>query len=88
LDTDEQEVFISESSVYRILKPLGLTQLPQHDFLQAADEFHTKTNFVNEMWQTDFTKRRQQIKEKTLQNRKKNYQQNELLTKKHLVLHW
>jgi transposase len=53
--TDEQEVFISESSVYRILKPLGLTQLPQHDFLQAADEFHTKTNFVNEMWQTDFT---------------------------------
>jgi len=53
--TDEQEIFISESSVYRILKPLGLTRLPQHDFIQAADEFHTKTSFPNEMWQTDFT---------------------------------
>ena len=53
--TDEQEIFISESSVYRILKPLGLTRLPQHDFMQAADEFHSKTSFPNEMWQTDFT---------------------------------
>jgi transposase InsO family protein len=53
--TDVQEIFISESSVYRILKPLGLTRLPLHDFMQASDEFHTKTCFPNEMWQTDFT---------------------------------
>ena len=52
---DEQGVFISESSVYRILKAKGLMQESEHRFLNASDEFHTKTCFVNEMWQTDFT---------------------------------
>ncbi|MEA5080024.1 MAG: helix-turn-helix domain containing protein [Dysgonamonadaceae bacterium] len=52
---DEQGVFISESSVYRILKAKGLVQEAEHWFLNASDEFHTKTCFVNEMWQTDFT---------------------------------
>ena len=27
----------------------------EHDFIFAADEFHQKTKFANEMWQTDFT---------------------------------
>ena len=27
----------------------------EHDFVLAADEFHHKTKFTNEMWQTDFT---------------------------------
>ncbi len=27
----------------------------EHDFIFAADEFHHKTKFPNEMWQTDFT---------------------------------
>ena len=27
----------------------------EHDFVLAADEFHHKTKFPNEMWQTDFT---------------------------------
>ena len=27
----------------------------EHDFIFAADEFHHKTKFANEMWQTDFT---------------------------------
>mgnify|MGYP000912400894 FL=1 len=52
---DEQGVFISESSVYRILKSRGLIRESEHRFLSASDEFHTKTRFVNEMWQTDFT---------------------------------
>lgn len=47
--------FISESSVYRILKSRGLIldvpKLP----LPAAKEFHTKTGRSNEMWATDFT---------------------------------
>jgi putative transposase len=30
-------------------------QESEHRFLSASDEFHTKTCFVNEMWQTDFT---------------------------------
>lgn len=52
---DESEIFISESSVYRILKASGLIQIIPHVMISASDEFHTKTNFPNEMWQTDFT---------------------------------
>lgn len=52
---DEQAIFICESSVYRILKANGLIQIPEHVFIKAADEYHTKTKFVNQMWQTDFT---------------------------------
>jgi transposase InsO family protein len=53
--TDEQQIFISESSVYRILKAQGLITTPQHILLSAAKEFKQKTCFVHEMWQTDFT---------------------------------
>lgn len=53
--TDEQQFYISESSVYRILKAKGLIPPAAHVFISAADEFHTKTRFSNEMWQTDFT---------------------------------
>ena len=53
--TDEQQIFISESSVYRILKQAGLISPPAHLFMQAADEFKDKTAFVHQMWQTDFT---------------------------------
>lgn len=48
--TDEQGIFISESSVYRILKKRGLITAPSHILLSAADEFKDKTNFVHEMW--------------------------------------
>jgi Transposase and inactivated derivatives len=53
--TDEHQIFISESSVYRILKANGLVEPCEHDFLAAADQFRNKTQFVNQMWQTDFT---------------------------------
>lgn len=53
--TDEQRIFISESSVYRILKMRGLISPPAHMFMMAADEFTSKTGFVHQMWQTDFT---------------------------------
>lgn len=53
--TDEQQIYISESSVYRILKSYGLITAPAHIFLSAADEFSNKTSFVHQMWQTDFT---------------------------------
>lgn len=53
--TDEQQIFISESSVYRILKARGLITTPEHIFMAAGDEFKNKTGFVHRMWQTDFT---------------------------------
>ena len=53
--SDERKVFISESSVYRILKSNGLITSPAHILLAAGNEFEKKTMFVHEMWQTDFT---------------------------------
>ena len=53
--TDEQNIYISESSVYRILKQRGLIPAPNHVLIEASNEFKNKTQFVHEMWQTDFT---------------------------------
>jgi putative transposase len=53
--TDTQGYFISESSVYRILKQYDLVPSPNYIVMSAADKFHHPTNSVNELWQTDFT---------------------------------
>lgn len=53
--TDEHKRFISESSVYKILKEKGLIPTPAFVLMKAADEYEHKTKHVNEMWQTDFT---------------------------------
>ena len=53
--TDEQGWFISESSVYRILKERGLITSPAWILLAASDEFKDKTTYVHQQWQTDFT---------------------------------
>jgi len=53
--SDTKGIFISESSVYRILKARGLITTPSHILLAAGNEFSEKTCFVHEMWQTDFT---------------------------------
>jgi len=52
---DQKQYFISESSVYRILKSRGLITSPTYIVMRAADEFKDKTTHVNQMWQTDFT---------------------------------
>lgn len=52
---DQKQYFISESSVYRILKSRGLITSPAYIVMRAADEFKDKTTRVNQMWQTDFT---------------------------------
>ena len=53
--TDSHGAYISESSVYRILKSFDLIQSPNYIVLSAADEFKHKTKRVHELWQTDFT---------------------------------
>ena len=53
--TDKQDWFISESSVYRILKERGLITSPAWIVMAAADEFKDKTVRVHQQWQTDFT---------------------------------
>ena len=53
--TDEREYYISESSVYRILKSRGLITSPAFATLAASKAFKDKTTRVHQMWQTDFT---------------------------------
>jgi transposase InsO family protein len=53
--TDEKRYFVSEASVYRLLKAHDLITSPAYIVIKAADRFHTQTTRVNEMWQTDFT---------------------------------
>ena len=53
--TDEEGYFISESSVYRILKAYDLIPSPAYIVVSASDRFKRPTRRVNEMWQTDFT---------------------------------
>ncbi len=55
LITDTQGYYISESSVYRILKAHDLITSPNYTVLSAKDKFDQPTVRVNEMWQTDFT---------------------------------
>lgn len=53
--TDKHNYYISESSVYRILKENGLITTPSFRVMSASDSFTDKTTAVNQMWQTDFT---------------------------------
>ncbi len=53
--TDDRGYYISESSVYRILKAHNLITSPNFTVLTAADKFSQPTRRVNELWQTDFT---------------------------------
>lgn len=53
--TDEKRYFVSESSVYRLLKAHDLITSPAFIVMKAADEFRDKTTAPNQLWQTDFT---------------------------------
>ena len=53
--TDRKGWFVSESSVYRILKRAGLVVSPVFAVHSAADRFQHPTSRINELWQTDFT---------------------------------
>jgi transposase InsO family protein len=53
--TESERYFVSEASVYRLLKAHDLTTSTAFAVVKAADEFHTKTTAPNQLWQTDFT---------------------------------
>ena len=53
--TDNRGYYISESTVYRILKANDLITSPNFTVLCAKDKFNQPTTRVNQMWQTDFT---------------------------------
>ena len=53
--TDTEKYFVSEASVYRLLKAHDLITSPAFIVIKAADEFKDKTTAPNQLWQTDFT---------------------------------
>jgi putative transposase len=53
--TDTESYFVSEASVYRLLKAHDLIASPAFIVMKAADEFKDKTSAPNQLWQTDFT---------------------------------
>jgi putative transposase len=53
--TDTESYFVSEASVYRLLKALDLIASPAFIVVKAADEVSDKTTAPNQLWQTDFT---------------------------------
>jgi transposase InsO family protein len=53
--TDTEKYFVSEASVYRLLKAHDLITSPAFIVMKAAEEFKDKTTAPNQLWQTDFT---------------------------------
>lgn len=53
--TDRERSFVSEASVYRLLKARGLVTSPAFIVMKAADKFANPTSAINQLWQTDFT---------------------------------
>src|SRR4029077_7402086 len=53
--TDRQDTFVSEASVYRLLKAHGLITSPAFIVMKAARRFAHPTTAINQLWQTDFT---------------------------------
>jgi putative transposase len=53
--TDAHGAFISESSVYRILRDVDLVTSPAYVVMTAREKFQHPTRAVHELWQTDFT---------------------------------
>jgi transposase InsO family protein len=53
--TDTEGYFVSESSVYRLLKAHDLITSPAFIVIKAASEFKDQPTAINQQWQTDFT---------------------------------
>jgi putative transposase len=53
--TDRESYFVSEASVYRVLKAHDLITSPAFIVIKAASELKDKTTAINQLWQTDIT---------------------------------
>jgi transposase InsO family protein/transposase-like protein len=53
--TETMSYFVSESSVYRLLKAHDLITSPAIILMKASDRFQHPTTAPNQLWQTDFT---------------------------------
>jgi putative transposase len=53
--THAQGYYVSESTVYRLLKSHDLVTSPAFVVIKAANVYKDKTTGVNQLWQTDFT---------------------------------
>jgi putative transposase len=53
--TETESYFVSEASVYRLLKAHDLINSPAFIVVKAHEEFKDKTTAPNQLWQTDFT---------------------------------
>jgi len=53
--TDRARTYVSEASVYRLLRAEGLITSPAFIVMKAAERFANPTSAVNQLWQTDFT---------------------------------
>jgi len=53
--TDTKSYFVSEATIYRLLKAHDLITSPAFIVIKAANEFKDKTMAPNQLWQTDFT---------------------------------
>ena len=49
------KIFVSEASVYRLLKAHDLIASPAYIVIKAAEEFKDKSQAPNQFWQTDST---------------------------------
>ena len=52
---DIEKYFVSEASVYRLLKAHDLITSPAFIVVKASNQFKDKTSAPNQLWQTDFT---------------------------------
>ena len=55
LYTERAGYFVSESSVYRLLKANDLITAPAFILMKAADRFQHPTTAPNQLWQTELT---------------------------------
>ena len=51
--TDSKEAYLSESTVYRVLKEAGLIKAAEIIGFKAAKEYRRKTKHPNELWASD-----------------------------------